>query len=71
MEYEWWWSGNQDGDGGVGVLVKAEQHDKVVEVRRVNYRVVSLAIVFEEEVVRVICSCAPKVESRRDEKNCV
>ena len=36
MEYKLWWSGNQDGDGGVGVLVKAELDDKVVEVRRVS-----------------------------------
>ena len=31
-----WWSGNQEGYGGVGFLVKEELYDKVVEVRRVN-----------------------------------
>ena len=31
-----WWSGNQEGYGGVGVLVKEELCDKVVEVRRVD-----------------------------------
>ena len=41
-----WWSGNQKGYGGVGVLAKEELYDKVVEVRRVNDRVMSLAIVF-------------------------
>ena len=57
---ELWWSRNQEGDGGVGVLVKEELCDKVVEVRRVDDRVISLAIVFEGEVVRVVCACAPQ-----------
>ena len=34
--YELWWSGSQEGYGGVGVLVKEELYDKVVRVRRVN-----------------------------------
>ena len=45
--YKLWWSGNQEGYGGVGVLVKEEQHDEVTEVRREGLdRVISLAIVF-------------------------
>ena len=39
------------------MLAKEELYDKVVEARRVNDRVMSLAIVFEE-VVRVVCSYA-------------
>ena len=30
--YKLWWSGNSDGTGGVGVLVKEELGGKVVEV---------------------------------------
>ena len=29
--YKFWWSGNSDGTGGVGVLVKEELCEKVVE----------------------------------------
>ena len=47
--YNLWWSGGQEGNGGVGMLVKEEQYDNVIEVRRV----ISLAIVFNE-VVRVV-----------------
>ena len=43
--YKLWWSGNKEGYGGVGVLVKEELCDNVVDVRRVNDRVMSLAIV--------------------------
>ena len=32
--YNLWWSGDQEGNGGVGELVKEEQHDKINEVRR-------------------------------------
>ena len=30
--YKLWWSGNQEWYGGVGVLVKEELYDKVIEV---------------------------------------
>ena len=46
--------------GGVGVLVKEELYDKVIEARRVDDKVMSLAIVLEEEVVRVVCAYAPQ-----------
>ena len=48
-----WLSGNHEGYVGVGVLVKEELYEKVFEVRRVNGRVMSVAIVFEE-MVRVV-----------------
>ena len=32
--YKLLWSGHQEGYGGVGVLVKEELYDKVVEVKR-------------------------------------
>ena len=47
----------RDGVGGVGVIVKEEQCEKVVEVRRVSDRVMTL-VVFEEDVLRLICGCA-------------
>ena len=34
--YKLWWSGKGDGVGGVGVMVKEELCEKVVEVRRVS-----------------------------------
>ena len=34
--YELWWSGKGDGVGGVGVMVKGELCEKVIEVRRVS-----------------------------------
>ena len=57
-----WWSGNQERYGRVGVLVAEELCDKVDDVRRINDRVMSLAMVFEE-VVRVVCTYVPQSET--------
>ena len=58
-KYKLWWLRNQEGYGWVGVLVKKELHYKVIEVRRENDRVMSLAIIFEEVLI-IVCSCAPQ-----------
>ena len=48
-------SGNSDGMGAVGVLVKEELCEKVVEVRRRSDRVTLVVMVLEEEVLRIVC----------------
>ena len=53
--YKLWWSGNRDEVGGVGVMVKEELCDDVVEVKRVSDRVMTLVVVFEEDLLRFIC----------------
>ena len=50
-------------------MVKEELYEKVVEVRRANDRVISLAIVLEEEVVRVVWAYAPHSGKSREEKD--
>ena len=54
--YKLWWCGNDDKTGGVGILVKEELCENVVEIRRRCDRVMAIGLVFEEEVVRVICA---------------
>ena len=56
--YKLWWSGKGDGVGGVGVMVKEELCDEVVEVRGVSDGVMAL-VVFEEDVLRLIFGYAP------------
>ena len=56
--YNLWWSG-KDGVGGVGVMVKEDLCDKVVEVRSVSDRVMTL-VIFEEDVLRLICGHVPQ-----------
>ena len=56
--YKLWWSRNNDGIEGVGILVIEELCKKVVEVRRKSDRVMEIVLVFEEEVKKVICAYA-------------
>ena len=59
--YKLRWSENNHGTGGVGILVKKELCEKVVEVRRKSEKVMAMVLVFEEEVIRVIYAYAPQV----------
>ena len=53
---------------GVQMLAKEELYGKVVEVRRVNDRVMSLAIVYGQEVVRAMWAHAPQSGKLMEEK---
>ena len=57
----------EDGVGGVGVMVKEELCEKVVEVRRVCDGVITV-VVFEEDVLRSICRYALQGGRRLKEK---
>ena len=65
--YKLWWSGKGGGVGGVGPMMKEEQCGKVVEVRRVSERVMTL-VVYEEEVLRQVCGHAPQSGRSLEEK---
>ena len=51
--FELWLSGRSESDGGMGVMVK--ELFEVVEVRMVSDRVMAIVLVFEEDVLRLIC----------------
>ena len=65
--YKLRWSGKGDGVGGVGVVMKTELCEKVVEVRRVCDRVMTVVVDFEKDVLRLICWYAPQRVFRRAE----
>ena len=66
--YELWWSGKGAGAGGVGVMVKNGLCEKVVELRGVSDRVMIHVIVFEEDMLRLICGYAPQSGRSLEEK---
>ena len=68
MVVKLWWSGNSEGTGGVGILVKEELCEKVVEVRRKSDRVMTIVMAFEEEVVRIVCVYGPQSGRSGEEK---
>ena len=53
-KYKLWWSRKGDGVDGVGVIVKEGLCEKVVDVRMVSDRVMAVALVFEEDVLRLM-----------------
>ena len=57
MENKVWWSGKGDGSGGVGGIVKEELCAKVVEIRRVGDRLMTV-VIYEDELLRLICRYA-------------
>ena len=65
--YKLWWSGKGDAVDGGGVMVKEKLCEKLVEVRRVCDRVMTV-VVFEEDVLRLICGYAPQFGRSLEEK---
>ena len=66
--YKLWWSGTGDGFGGVGVMVKEVLCEKVVEVRGVGDKVMTVVVDFEEDVLRFNCGYAPQSGGSLEEK---
>ena len=60
--YRLWWSERGDRVGGVGVMVKDERCETVLEVRKVIDRVMTVVVVFEVDVLKLICVYAHKVK---------
>ena len=64
--YKLWWCGKGDGIGGVGVMVKEELCEKVVDARRVSDS--DDCCFFEEDVLRLICGYDPQSGRSLEEK---
>ena len=58
--YKLWWSKNSSGIGGVGILVKEELCEKVVDVRRKSNRVMVVVLAFRKQVIPAISACGPQ-----------
>ena len=58
--YKLWWSEIRNGVGSVGVVVKNELCDKMVDIRRVSDRVMTVVVVLEMDVLRLMYGYAPQ-----------
>ena len=66
--YKFWWSGKDEGVGRMGVVVKVELYEKVVDVRIVGNKVMAVVLIFEEGVLRLICEHALQSGGSLNEK---
>ena len=58
--YKLWWKGGVDGTGGVGVMVREELADQVLEVWRRSERVIVVTMLIGKVLTRVISGYAPQ-----------
>ena len=60
--------GEETGHGGIGLMVKHDLVESVMEVRRVSPRIISIDIVVNKKVVTVISVYAPQSGRSEEEK---
>ena len=58
--YKLWWSGNDVGFGGVGILVKEEISGNIVEVKRKSDKVMAIVLTLGREVTPIIYAYGPQ-----------
>ena len=68
FEYKLYWKGEETGRGGVGLMVKHDLVESVMEVRKVSPRITSIDIVVIKKVVTVISVYAPQSGRSEEEK---
>ncbi|MBJ5570498.1 hypothetical protein JGG62_24150 [Salmonella enterica subsp. enterica serovar Typhimurium] len=68
-QYKLYWQGTNQGDAGVDILIAEKWSDKVVEVKRVNERIVIVKMVIGVKLVNVVSAYAPQSGRSDDEKD--
>ena len=66
--YKFWWSGGERGERGVGILVKEEHVEDVIEVVRIDDRLMKIQMVWGKKVVHVFSVYAPQQGRPEEEK---
>lgn len=67
-QYKLWWSGNTNGVGGVGILVRRDLEEDIVEVERFSPRIMKVRMVMGRRVVHILLVYAPQVGLQDEEK---
>ena len=68
FSYKFYWMGCEEGVGGVGVLVAERWIEKVIEVRRVNERILVVRLMIGNSIVNLISVYAPQVGRSIEDK---
>ena len=59
--YKFFWVGNANGTGGVGVLLAEKWLDKVFDIKRISDRIILIKLVVGDRVVSILSVYAPQV----------
>jgi exonuclease III len=60
-KYKLFWMGSEEGQEGVGIIIKEAWEDKVIEVKRINSRLILMKMILNERVVAIVSAYAPQV----------
>ena len=67
--YKFFWRGCNDGNAGVGFLISDRWIDTIVDVKRVNERIMCLKVLISDKLVTCICAYAPQTGRSAEEKD--
>jgi hypothetical protein len=67
-KYKLWWSGEKQKRGGVGVLVREDLVEDVIEVIRISARIMKIKMVIGNKVWHIFSVYAPQVGRAEEEK---
>ena len=67
-EYKMWYCGSKNKKNGVGIILKKEHVDRVVELWRVTDKIICLKMELDGVMLNVISAHAPQVGCIREEK---
>ena len=51
--YKFWWSGSEEGRNGVGIIVKKYLVEEVIEVKRLDDRMMQIAMVCGRNILHI------------------
>ena len=60
--------GEKDKRGGVGILIKEDLTNEIVEVKRITTRIIKIKLVLEGNLMHVISAYAPQGGKMQEEK---
>ena len=67
-KYKLWWSGSKDRQNGVGILVKDEIAEDVIEVIRISGRIMNIRMILGKGIVNIFSVYAPQSGRSEEEK---
>ena len=67
--YKFFWSGEKKAENGVGIAVAEHLVNRVVEVNRVNDRIISVTVILEDRPYNLISAYCPQSQLAEDMKD--
>jgi hypothetical protein len=68
-EYKFYWQGNKQGNAGVGIFVDRKWIDSIVDVKRVNERIIAIKLIIGARLLNVVSAYAPQSGRSNEEKD--